>query len=177
MRERLGQFGLELHEGKTRLLEFGRYAAARRARRGQGKPQTFMFLGFIFISGKSRRGSYQLQRKSRGERMRAKLQYIKAELRRRMHHGIAEQGKWLGAVVCGYMNYHAVPTNARSVAAFGYHVKNLWRRTLKRRSHKDGLTHERMQRIAAAYLPRPRILHPWPNARFAVKHPRWEPSA
>ena len=177
MRERLGQFGLELHEGKTRLLEFGRHAAARRERRGQGKPDTFMFLGLIFISGKSRSGNYQLQRKSRGDRMRAKLRDIKAELRRRMHRSIPEQGEWLGAVVRGYMNYHAVPTNARSVAAFGYHVKNLWRRTLKRRSQKDGLTHERMDRIAAAYLPRPRILHPWPNARFAVKHPRWEPSA
>ncbi|WP_409993993.1 hypothetical protein [Roseateles albus] len=98
----------------------------------QGKPETFTFLGFIFISGKSRRGSYQLQRKSRGDRMRAKLQGIKAELRRRMHQGIPEQGKWLGAVVTGYMNYHAVPTNAKSVVAFGYHVKNLWRRTLRR---------------------------------------------
>ena len=177
MSERLGKFGLELHEGKTRMLEFGRYAAAKRQRRGQGKPETFTFLGFIFISGKSRRGSYQLQRKSRGDRMRAKLQDTKVELRRRMHQGIPEQGKWLGAVVTGYMNYHAVPTNARSIVAFGYHVKNLWRRTLRRRSQKDRLTFERMDKIAAAYLPRPRILHPWPNQRFAVKHPRWEPSA
>jgi RNA-directed DNA polymerase len=91
--------------------------------------------------------------------------------------GIPEQGKWLGAVVTGYMNYHAVPTNSRSIVAFGYHVKNLWRRTLRRRSQKDGLTFERMDKIAAAYLPRPRILHPWPSTRFAVKHPRWEPSA
>jgi RNA-directed DNA polymerase len=75
------------------------------------------------------------------------------------------------------MNYHAVPTNSRSIVAFGYHVKNLWRRTLRRRSQKDGLTFDRMDKIAAAYLPAPRILHPWPNARFAVKHPRWEPSA
>ena len=177
MRERLKQFGLDLHEGKTRLLEFGRFAAARRQRRGQDKPETFTFLGFIFICGKSRRGSYQLQRKSRGDRMRTKLQGIKAELRRRMHQGIPEQGKWLGAVVRGYMNYHAVPTNSRSIVAFGYHVKNLWRRTLRRRSQKDRLTFDRMDKIAAAYLPTPRILHPWPSTRFSVKHPRWEPSA
>ena len=109
--------------------------------------------------------------------MRVKLKEIKDELRKRMHQGIPEQGKWLGAVVRGHMNYHAVPTNARSIVAFGYQVKNLWRRTLRRRSQKDGLTFERMDKIAAAYLPRPRILHPWPNQRFAVKHPRWEPSA
>jgi group II intron reverse transcriptase/maturase len=175
--ERFAQFGLELHEGKTRLLEFGRFAATRRQRRGHGKPETFTFLGFIFISGKSRRGSYQLQRKSRGDRMRVKLQDIKVELRRRMHQGVPEQGKWLGAVVRGYLNYHAVPTNMRSITAFGYHVKTLWRRTLERRSQKAGLTFARMDRIAAAYLPRPRILHPWPSIRFAVKHPRWEPSA
>ena len=177
MHERLAKFGLELHQGKTRMLEFGRLAAARRQRRGQGKPETFTFLGFIFISGKSRRGGYQLQRKSRGDRMRTKLQEIKAELRRRMHQGIPEQGKWLGAVVKGYMNYHAVPTNSRSIVAFGYHVKNLWRRTLRRRSQKDGLTFDRMDKIAAAYLPSPRILHPWPSTRFSVRHPRWEPSA
>ena len=106
-----------------------------------------------------------------------KLKEIKVELRRRMHQGIPEQGKWLGAVVRGHMNYHAVPTNMRSILTFGHHVKNLWRRTLRRRSQKDGLTFERMDKIAAAYLPRPRILHPWPNIRFAVKHPRWEPSA
>lgn len=177
MRTRFEQFALELHGDKTRLLEFGRFAAAGRKRRGLGKPETFGFLGFIHICGKSRRGAFQLQRKSRGDRMRATLQEIKAQLRERMHDAIPEQGKWLKAVVMGYFAYHAVPTNSRALGAFRYHVTDLWRRTLRRRSQKDGMTWERITKIAAAWLPPPRILHPWPDRRFAVKHPRWEPSA
>lgn len=177
MRMRFEQFALELHGDKTRLLEFGRFAAAGRKRRGLGKPETFTFLGFIHICGKSRRGAFQLQRKSRGDRMRATLQEIKAQLRDRMHDAIPEQGKWLKAVVTGYFAYHAVPTNSRALGAFRYHVTDLWRRTLRRRSQKDGMTWERITKIAAAWLPPPRILHPWPDRRFAVKHPRWEPSA
>jgi len=177
MRERFQQFALELHGDKTRLLEFGRFAAARRQRRGLGKPETFTFLGFTHIAGKSRRGAFQLQRKSRGDRMRAKLKEIKVSLRERMHDGIPAQGRWLRAVVTGYCTYHAVPTNARAVVAFRYHVADLWRRTLRRRSQKDGMTIEHMRKIADDWLPRARILHPWPNKRFAVKHPRWEPSA
>ena len=177
MRTRFEQFALELHGDKTRLLEFGRYAAQRRQRRGLGKPETFTFLGFIFICGTSQRGGFVLQRKTRRDRMRATLQEIKAELRRRMHDTIPEQGRWLKSVVMGFNAYHAVPTNLRAIAAFRYHVTNLWRRTLRRRSQKDRLTWERMTKIAAAWLPTPRILHPWPDDRFAVKHPRWEPSA
>jgi len=177
MRERFKQFSLELHEDKTRLLEFGRFAATRRARRGQGKPETFKFLGFLFICGKTRRGAYQLQRKTRSDRMRTRLQDIKAKLRQRMHASIPEQGKWLRAVVSGYFAYHAVPTNFRALAAFRRNVTDLWRRTLRRRSQKDKLTLKRMDDIANSWLPRPRILHPWPSERFAVKHPRWEPSA
>ena len=177
MRERLQQFALELHGEKTRLLEFGRFAAQRRQRRGQGKPETFAFLGFVFICGKARRGGFQLQRKTRADRMRARLQEIKTNLRERMHNAIPEQGRWLKAVVTGYFAYHAVPTNGRALGAFRHHVINLWRRTLKRRSQKDKMTYERMDAIAAAWIPTPRILHPWPNQRFAVKHPRWEPSA
>ena len=172
MRQRFEQFGLELHGEKTRLLEFGRYAAARRQRRGLGKPETFTFLGFTFICGKSRRGAFQLRRKTRGDRMRARLREIKEQLRRRMHDAIPEQGRWLKAVVTGYFAYHAVPTNFRAVAAFRDHVTDLWRRTLRRRSQKDRITWVRMQRIAAAWLPPPRILHPWPEQRFAVTHPR-----
>ena len=172
MRQRFEQFALELHGEKTRLLEFGRFAAARRKRRGLGKPETFTFLGFTFICGKSRRGAFQLQRKSRGDRMRAALQRIKAQLRERMHDAIPVQGRWLKAVVTGYFAYHAVPTNSRALGAFRYHVTDLWRRTLRRRSQKDGMTWERITKIAAAWLPPPRILHPWPNQRFAVKHPR-----
>lgn len=172
MRTRFEQFALELHGEKTRLLEFGRFAAARRRRRGLGKPETFTFLGFTFICGKSRRGAFQLQRKTRGDRMRAKLREIKEQLRRRMHDAIPEQGRWLKAVVTGFFAYHAVPTNARALSAFRHHVTDLWRRTLRRRSQKDGLTWNRMTQLAAAWLPPPRILHPWPDQRFAVKHPR-----
>jgi len=177
MRERFQQFALELHGDKTRLLEFGRFAAARRQRRGLGKPETFTFLGFIFICGKSRRGAFLLQRKTRGDRMRVRLREVKEQLRRRMHQSIPEQGAWLKAVVTGYFRYHAVPTNSRALSAFRHHVTDLWRRALRRRSQKDSMTWDRMTRIAAAWLPQPRILHPWPDRRFAVKHPRWEPSA
>jgi RNA-directed DNA polymerase len=177
MRERLREFALSLHPEKTRLIEFGRFAAENRKRRGLGKPETFNFLGFTFICGKSRRGKYQLIRKTRRDRMRTKLREIKRELRRRMHEPIPKQGKWLAHVVGGYFNYHAVPTNRRALMAFRFFVTELWRRTLRRRSQKDGMTWQRMTRLAADWLPPPRILHPWPTARFAVTHPRWEPYA
>jgi len=118
MRERLGRFALSLHPEKTRLIEFGRFAAERRKRRGLGKPDTFNFLGFTFICGKTRTGKFQLQRKTRRDRMKAKLRNIKETLRRCMHRPIPEQGKWLGRVVRGYFNYHAVPTNARALDVF-----------------------------------------------------------
>lgn len=172
MRTRFEQFGLELHGEKTRLLEFGRTAAGRRQRRGLGKPETFTFLGFIFICGRSRRGAFLLHRKTRADRMRARLQEIKRTLRKRMHATIPEQGKWLKSVVTGYYAYHAVPTNVRSLGRFRYHVMRLWLRTLRRRSQKDQMTWTRLIQIAANWLPTPRILHPWPSERFAVKHPR-----
>jgi hypothetical protein len=140
MRHRLEQFALELHGDKTRLLEFGCHAAVRRRQRGLGKPETFSFLGFTFICGRSRRGAFQLQRKSRGDRMRAKLREVKEELRSRMHRAIPEQGRWLRAVVTGFFAYHAVPTNARALGAFRHYVSDLWRRTLRRRSQNDHLT-------------------------------------
>jgi RNA-directed DNA polymerase len=177
MRERLQGFSLTLHPEKTRLLEFGRQAAARRQQRGLGKPETFTFLGFTFICGKSRRGGFLIHRKTRRDRMRATLREIKEELQRRMHSPIPEQGRWLRQVVTGYFAYHAVPTNSRALGAFRYHVTVLWHRTLQRRSQKAGVPWSRMARLAADWLPRPRILHPWPNARFVVKHPRWEPDA
>jgi retron-type reverse transcriptase len=177
MRARLEQFALTLHPDKTRLLEFGRRAAQNRQRRGLGKPETFTFLKFIFICGKSRQGRFLLQRKTRGDRLRAKLRAVKDQLRRRLHEPIPAQGRWLKQLVTGFFASHAVPTNARALGAFRYHVIHLWRRTLRRRSQKDGMTWERMARIADAWLPRPRILHPWPERRFAVTHPRWEPSA
>jgi group II intron reverse transcriptase/maturase len=172
LRERFGAFSLSLHPGKTRLIEFGRHAAARRKKRGIGRPETFAFLGFTFICGKTRRGAFQLQRKTRRDRMRAKLQEIKTELRQRMHQSIPSQGHWLRQVVTGHFAYYAVPTNSRALSAFRHYVADLWRRTLRRRSQKDGFTWGRMTKLVAEWLPAPRILHPWPDRRFAVKHPR-----
>ena len=177
MCKRLGKFALSLHPEKTRLIEFGRFAAERRKRRGLGKPETFNFLGFTFICGKTRSGKFQIKRKTRGDRMRAKLREIKETLRRCMHRPIPEQGKWLGRVVRGYFNYHAVPTNGRALDVFRHHVTDLWRRTLRRRSQKDRITWARMTKLADDWLPKPIILHPWPSERFAVRHPRWEPYA
>ena len=177
MRERLGKFALSIHPEKTRLIEFGRFAARNRERRGLGKPETFDFVGLTFICSKSRRGKFQIKRKSRHDRMRVKLQAIKQELRRRIHQPIPVQGKWLRQVVTGYFNYHAVPTNGPALAAFRFFVTELWQRTLRRRSQMDGMTWERITRLANDWLPKPHILHPWPQARFAVTHPRWEPYA
>ena len=177
MRERLGEFALALHPEKTRLIEFGRFAAAKRERRGLGKPETFNFLGFIFICGKSRNGGFLIKRKTRGDRMRAKLKQVKEGLRQRMHRTIAEQGRWLKQVVAGYFRYFAVPTNNRAPSAFRCHILDLWRRTLQRRSQQDRTKWDRMSSLAREFLPMPRVLHAWPSDRFAVKHPRWEPYA
>jgi RNA-directed DNA polymerase len=172
MRERLREFSLTLHPDKTRLIEFGRYAAQNRERRGLGKPETFKFLGFVLICGKSRRGGFLIKRKSRRDRMRIKLREIEEGLRRRWHAPIPDTGKWLGQVVAGYFAYHAVPTNSAAIGAFRYHVTVLWHRCLCRRSQRARLLWPRMAKLADEFLPRPRILHPWPNARFAVRHPR-----
>jgi RNA-directed DNA polymerase len=172
MRKRLGEFALSLHPDKTRLIEFGRFAAVDRKRCGLGKPETFAFLGFTFICGKSRQGSFQLHRKTRRDRMRVKLKDIKAELRRRMHQPIPSQGRWLKQIATGHFAYYAVPTNSRALSAFRHYVTDLWRRALRRRSQKDGLTWERMTKLADDWLPQPHILHPWPDVRFDVKHPR-----
>ncbi len=172
MRTRLEEFALSLHPEKTRLIEFGRHAAADREKRGLGKPETFSFLGFTFICSKTRQGRFLIKRKTRQDRMMAKLLELKEEMRRRMHWPISEQGKWLKQVVTGFFNYHAVPTNSRALAAFRHHVIALWRRTLRRRSQKDDTTWDRIARLAEEWLPKPRILHPWPNVRFAVKHSR-----
>jgi RNA-directed DNA polymerase len=177
MRDRLKEFSLSLHPGKTRLIEFGRDAAANRKKLGLGKPETFNFLGFTFMCGSTRQGKFQIKRKTRRDRMRAKLEEIKRELRRRMHQPIPVQGKWLAQVVMGYFRYHAVPTNGRALTAFRLQVTILWRRALRRRSQKDRTAWNRITKLADAWLPKPRILHPWPDKRFAVKHPRWEPSA
>ena len=120
----------------------------------------------------SRQGKFLVHRKSRRDRMRAKLAEVKQELRKRMQQPIPEQGRWLGQVIRGYFAYHAVPTNRATVAAFHRYVVRLWHRTLRRRSQKDRFTWERMQRLAGDWLPHPRNFHPWPNVRFAVKYSR-----
>jgi RNA-directed DNA polymerase len=177
MRERLKAFALSLHPDKTRLIEFGRFAAVNRKRRGFGKPETFNFLGFTFICGKSRQGTFQIRRKSRPDRMRARLKAIKQELRRRMHQSIPRQGQWLKQVITGYFNYHAVPTNEGALVSFRFRIVDLWQRTLRRRSQKDRTTWQRIRQLANDFLPKPRVRHPWPQQRFAVTHPRWEPYA
>jgi len=177
LRKRLEEFALSLHPGKTRLIEFGRHAADNRKRRGLGKPETFNFLGFTFICGKSRRGGFLIKRKSRRDRMRAKLKEIKQVLRRCMHQPIPRQGNWLRQVVRGYFKYHAVPTNSRALTAFRDEVTKCWLRTLRRRSQRSALTWQLMKALADSWLPRPYIRHLWPRQRFAVRHPRWEPYA
>ena len=172
MRERLQKFSLSLHPEKTRLLEFGRHAATNRKRRGLGKPETFNFLGFTFICGKSLRGRFLLKRRSRRDRLKAKLKEVAGELRQRMHQSIPAQGTWLKQVVTGYFAYHAVPTNWAALGAFRDGITRRWWWTLRRRSQKSALNWTRMKQLAGDWLPTPQILHPWPNQRFAVKHPR-----
>ena len=172
MRERLQEFSLSLHPEKTRLIEFGRFAAANRRRRGLSKPDSFKFLGFTFICGKSLRGNFLLKRRSRRDRMKAKIKEVAGELRRRMHQSIPEQGTWLKQVITGYFAYHAVPTNWAALGAFRDEIIKRWQWTLQRRSQKGSRTWEQMKKLADDWLPKPRILHPWPNQRFAVKHPR-----
>ncbi len=168
LRERLAKFGLELHPGKTRLIEFGRYAASNRRQRGEGKPDTFDFLGFTHACGRTRKGYFQVVRLTMKKRFRAKLKALKAELRYRLHLSIPEVGKWLKKVMNGYYQYHAVPGNSRILWSFRYHVGRLWFRALKRRSQRSKLTWERMERIIDRRLPRPRILHPYPEQRLRV---------
>jgi RNA-directed DNA polymerase len=172
-RARLAQFGLELHPEKTRLLEFGRHAVERRKQRGESKPETFDFLGFTHISGKTRKGRFIVLRKTIRKRLRATLQRVKEKLRRRWHLPVPVLGQWLRSVVQGYFNYHAVPSNGSSVERFRKEVAKLWLRALRRRSQRGKkLTWPRFAPVVDYWLPNPRILHPWPNVRFDAKHPR-----
>jgi len=173
LRSRFVRFGLQLHPDKTRLIEFGRYAAERRVERGQGKPETFDFLGFTHYCGTTRKGTFTIKRKSIAKRMRAKLQEIKTQLRRRMHDTVVDVGGWLRSVVQGWFNYHAIPGNIRCLGEFHTQVQRLWRRVLLRRSQKGRVwTWERIQRLTRRWLPNARILHPYPNERLIVTHPR-----
>jgi hypothetical protein len=177
MQQRLEQFALGLHPEKTRLIEFGRFAAENRAKRGLGKPETFNFLGFTHISGRAKNGKFMLRRHTRRDRMQAKLREIREELRRRWHQSISEQGKWLRRVVQGFLNYHAVPTNTHAIRAFRFLIAKLWWRALRRRSQKDGTPWSRMARLARAWLPPAHVRHPWPVVRFTAKYLRQEPGA
>jgi RNA-directed DNA polymerase len=169
LRERLRKFSLELHPDKTRLIQFGRFAAERREARGEGKPETFNFLGFTHISGKSRRGKFILRRRMMRERMTAKLHEVKAEMQRRRHQPIPEQGAYIAGVVRGYFAYHAVPTNMDTLNSFTTEVRKLWRKTLRRRGQRDRTTWARMHALTQRWVPQPRILHPWPDERFDVR--------
>jgi RNA-directed DNA polymerase len=173
LRERLAKFGLELHSGKTRLIEFGRWAVAERRKRGAGKPETFDFLGFTHICEINRKsGYYVVKRKTSGKRKRARLLEIKRQLQMRMHAPLRETGEWLRSVVSGYFRYHGVPGNFRVLAGFRRVVSWLWLRTLRRRSQKSRLSWRRFYELERRYLPKPRVCHPFPEARFAAMHPR-----
>jgi len=169
LRERFAQFNLELNGDKTRLIEFGRYAAQNREARLLPKPETFEFLGLTHICAKDRHGRFKLKRVTSKKRMQAKLRAVKTELRRRMHLPVPEQGEWLARVVRGHLAYYAVPDNSQAIHAFRQEVIRAWHRALRRRSQRTSMTGKRMRRIAEHWLPQPRILHPWPDARFNSK--------
>ena len=171
-RERLGKFGLELHPDKTRRIEFGPFAELYRKRRGEGKPETFDFLGLTHISGKNRRGQFTVKRKTISKRLRGKLRELKQQLRQRRHAPIAHTGKWLRSVVQGYFNYHAVPGNLDRLRIFRDRLTRLWRTQLRQRSQRYRLNWDRLHRLALRWLPVPHVLHPWPSERFAAMHPR-----
>jgi group II intron reverse transcriptase/maturase len=178
LQERVRKFGLELHPEKTRLIEFGRYATERRAKRGEGKPETFNFLGFTHICGTSQpKGYFTVRRKTMGKRMAAKLKEIREELRKRMHEEIGGTLKWLKSVVRGYFQYHAVPGNEERLKAFLHEVRRSWLRMLRRRSQRTRWTWERFMKRLGSLLPAVEILHPYPRERFDAKHPRQEPCA
>jgi group II intron reverse transcriptase/maturase len=172
LRARFAKFRLKLHEGKTRLIEFGRYAAERRTRHGEGRPETFDFLGFTHKCAKTRRqGRFTIHRHSVAKRMRATLQAIKAKLRKRMHRPLGETARWLRRVVQGWLNYHAVPSNSNRINRFVDEVTRLWLAVIRRRSQRGRKrwTWARMHRLVRRHLPRPRIVHPYPDQRFRAR--------
>jgi len=168
LRERLAKFGLELHPDKTRLIEFGRFTAERRRERGIGKPETFDFLGFKHICGKTRGGKFAVIRQTKAEKMRTKLKEIKLELRRRLHHGVPEVGQWLRSVLKGHYRYYGVPGNWHAMSGFHAAIVRYWMMSLRRRSQKAKLKRDRIRRLVHAWLPYPRIMHPYPSERLRV---------
>jgi len=170
--ERLTKFGLEVHPEKTRLLEFGRFAAVDRRKRGERKPETFTFLGFVHQCGTSPRGLFTVWRQTANQRMVAKLKQIKQTLRCRMHEPLERIGTWLRSVSQGYYRYHAVPGNLRAMNAFRHRLRRLWRSTLRHRSQRPNVRWQRIGPLFDRWLPAPRVLHPYPDARFDATHPR-----
>ena len=168
LRERFAEFGLELHPDKTRLIEFGRFADSNRHQRGGGKPETFNFLGFTHSCAKTRAGKFTVLRQTMRKRLRAKLEAVKTELRRRLHDPIPDQGAYLRSVVTGHVRYYGVPLNGPALKAFRGAIGWLWCRTLRRRSQRHRLTWTRMRRLISRWLPTPRICHPYPLVRFGV---------
>lgn len=168
LRSRFAKYGLELHPGKTRLVEFGRWACINRAKRGEGKPETISFLGFTHICGKTKKGWFQVRRITERKRMIAKLKEVKAELAHRWHDPIPEVGRWLGSVVRGHCQYYGVPLNYQAIDHFRRSIRWLWRRALERRSQRAKVKNERMKRIAERWLPTAHICHPYPNQRLCV---------
>ncbi len=168
LRDRFARFGLELHPGKTRLIEFGRFAAGNRSRRGQGKPETFEFLGFTHLCGKTRAGRFWLRRITISKRMRAKLREVNDQLRLRKHEPIPVQGRWLASVVRGHLAYYAVPGNTGAIKAFRTQAIRHWYRALRRRSQRSRINWVRMNRITARWLPPVQVMHP---------HPAWTPTS
>jgi RNA-directed DNA polymerase len=166
LRERFARFGLELHPDKTRLIEFGRFAAKNRQARGLGKPETFDFLGFTHICARMRDGRFWVRRITISKRMRAKLREVKDQLKRRRHQPVPEQGRWLASVVRGYRAYYAVPGNRAAVATFRTQVTKLWHEALERRSQRTRINWARMNRLATRWLPPARVVHPFPDVRF-----------
>src|ERR1039457_120981 len=171
-KERLAKFGLELHPDKTRLIEFGRYAARERKRRGEGKPETFNFLGFTHFCGQRHKTeTFTVWRITAKKRMVAKLKIIKAELRRRKHDRTSQVGVWLRGVVTGYYQYHAVPGNIDQLRLFRKRVNRLWHDVLVRRSQRARKKWEKFAPVFDKWIPTPRVLHPYPHARFYATHP------
>ena len=172
VRERLARFGLSLHQDKTRLVEFGRFVDLNRRQRGVGKPETFDFLGLTHYCTTTRRGRFRLGRKPVAKRVNRTLARIDEVLRKRWHHDIWEVGRWLGRVCEGWLNYFAVPGSGRFIRAFLRRLQRRWMRALRRRSQRARFSWKRLERMTEILWPRASIRHPWPDQRFAVKHPR-----
>ena len=169
LRERLAKFGLELHPDKTRLIEFGRHADWKRRKRGAGKPETFDFLGFTHICARNKSGRFWIKRITIAKRLRVKLAQVKAELKHRRQHPIREQGQWLASVLRGHYAYYGVPGNTDATQGFRHQAIRIWMKSLRRRSQRTRLTWARMTLIATRWLPRPRVMHPYPEVRFAAR--------